>query len=191
MGGSLRGGGTKIIIIIIIIIIIESFIYGKLRYKTCIILVFVSFDCANHQSFVLKSQAIEAIQAIVIHYRKKDFNFEEFPEVLSSKMSNLRLMIIDKTDYLYDQGHLAVPNDQRQLFVPNQLRHLSWNCCPLKCLSSSSQPKELVQLDLQYSRIEYLWEGVMVILFFLTAFLLLFIISFFFLFFFFKCSYKY
>ncbi|XP_030957638.1 TMV resistance protein N-like isoform X2 [Quercus lobata] len=106
-------------------------------------------------------KAIEAIQAIVIHYRKKDFYFEEFPEVLS-KMSNLRLMIIDKTDYLFDQGHLVVPNDQRQLFVPNQLRHLSWNCCPLKCLSSSSQPKKLVQLDLQYSRIEYLWEGVMI-----------------------------
>ena len=92
-------------------------------------------------------------------------------------MSNLRLMIIKKTDYLYDQGHLAVPNDQRQLFVPNHLRHLSWDYCPLKCLSSSFQPKELVQLDLKNSIIEYLWEGVMVILFFLIAFLLLFIIS--------------
>ena len=92
-------------------------------------------------------------------------------------MSNLRLMIIDKTDYLFDQGHLAVPNDQRQLFVPNHLRILSWNCCPLKCLSSSSQRKALVQLELQYSRIEYLWEGVMVILFFLSAFLLLSIVS--------------
>ncbi|XP_050253014.1 disease resistance protein RUN1-like [Quercus robur] len=111
--------------------------------------------------YVLENDmATEAIQAIVVHYRKEDSNFEEFPEVLS-KMSNLRLMIIDKTDYLYDQGHLVVPNDQRQLFVPNQLRHLSWNCCPLKCLSSSSQPKKLVQLDLQCSRIEYLWEGVM------------------------------
>ena len=93
-------------------------------------------------------------------------------------MSNLRLMIIQETDYFYDLGDLAIPNNQRQLFVPNQLRHLSWDYCPLKCLSSSSQPKELVQLDLKDSRIEYLWEGVMVIiLFFLTAFLLLFIIS--------------
>ena len=108
---------------------------------------------------------------------KNDFNFEEVSEVLSSKMSNLRLMIIEETDYYYDRGDLAVPNNQRQLFVPNQLRHLSWNRCPLKCLSSSSQPKELVELDLQESRIEYLWEGVMVIFFFLTAFLLLFIIS--------------
>ena len=108
---------------------------------------------------------------------KNDFNFEEVPEVLSSKMSNLRLMIIEVTGYMYDPGHLAVPNNQRQLFVPNQLRHLSWNRCPLKCLSSSSQPKGLVRLNLRRSKIEYLWEGVMVILFFLTAFLLLFIIS--------------
>ena len=112
---------------------------------------------------------------------KNDFNFEEVPEVLSSKMSNLRLMIIEEidtwTDSWYVTRDLAVPDNQRQLFVPNQLRHLSWNRCPLKCLSSSSQPKELVQLDLRESRIEYLWEGVMVILFFLTAFLLLFIIS--------------
>ena len=112
---------------------------------------------------------------------KNDFNFEEVSEVLSSKMSNLRLMIIEEidtwTDSWDDTGDLAVPNNQRQLFVPNQLRHLSWNRCPLKCLSSSSQPKELVELDLRESRIEYLWEGVMVIFFFLTAFLLLFIIS--------------
>ncbi|XP_065633587.1 disease resistance protein RML1A-like [Quercus suber] len=76
-------------------------------------------------------------------------------------MSNLRLMIIGETDYHYPPTHLAVPNNQRQLFVPNQLRHLSWAYCPLKCLSSSSQPKELVRLDLSRSRIEYLWEGVM------------------------------
>ena len=90
-------------------------------------------------------------------------------------MSNLRLMIIEEEAFLDDQG--VVLNNQRQLFVPNQLRHLRWDYCPLKCLSSSSQPKELVQLELYRSKFEYLWEGVMVILFFLTAFLLLFIIS--------------
>ena len=144
----------------------------------------MSFDCAKLQitkPLLLKSQATKAIQAIVLPYKENDFNFEEFPEVLSSKMSNLRLMIIMKLEYFYPAAHLVVPDNQGQLFVPNQLMHLSWNCCPLKCLSFSSQPKELVQLYLWDSRIEYLWEGVMVILFFLTAFLLLFIISLFFL----------
>ena len=146
----------------------------------------MSFDCAKLQitkPLLLKSQATEAIQAIVLPDKKNDFNSEEFLEVLSSKMSNLRLMIIGEPGYFYLPALLAVPNNQRQLFVPNQLRHLSWAKYPLKCLSSSSQPKELVRLDLYGSRIEYLWEGVMVILFLLTAFLLLFIISFLFLFF--------
>ncbi|KAL4593816.1 hypothetical protein ACB092_M011100 [Castanea dentata] len=106
--------------------------------------------------------ATKAIQAIVVRFKENEFNYEAVPEVILSKMSNLRLMIIKKTDcYRYDRRYLDVPNDQRQILVPNQLRYLSWDRCPLKCLSSSSQPKELVRLDLYESRIEYLWEGVM------------------------------
>nr|XP_023919555.1 disease resistance-like protein DSC2 isoform X1 [Quercus suber] len=63
-------------------------------------------------------------------------------------MTNLRLLIIDG---------LNIPNALNR--VPNGLRHLSWKCCPLKRLPSSFQPKELVELDLQYSKCEYLWEG--------------------------------
>ena len=117
---------------------------------------------------------MNAIEAIVVCYKEEDFKFGEFLEVLS-KMSNLRLMIINQTD------DFSFPNDQSLLDVPNQLRHLSWHYCPAKCLSFSSQPVELVHLELRYSKLEYLWEGVMVILFFN-----LFIISLFF-----KCSYKY
>nr|XP_023921554.1 TMV resistance protein N-like isoform X2 [Quercus suber] len=93
------------------------------------------------------NMATNAIQAIVIKKRKADFNFEEFPEDFS-KMTNLRLLIIDG---------LNIPNALNR--VPNGLRHLSWNYCSLKCLPSSFQPKELVELDLQYSKCEYLWEG--------------------------------
>ncbi|XP_075648268.1 TMV resistance protein N-like [Castanea sativa] len=112
---------------------------------------------------VLKNDmATEAIQAIVVRFKENEFNYEAVPEVILSKMSNLRLMMIKKTDYYwYDRRYLDVPNDQRQILVPNQLRYLSWDRCPLKCLSSSSQPKELVGLGLYESRIEYLWEGVM------------------------------
>ncbi|KAL4605156.1 hypothetical protein ACB092_09G009000 [Castanea dentata] len=94
------------------------------------------------------NMATNAIQAIVIVNKwKVGFNFEEFPEVFS-KMSNLRLLIIDG---------LRIPNALNR--VPNGLRHLSWKFCPLKCLPSSFQPKELVGLDLQHSKCEYLWEG--------------------------------
>ena len=72
-------------------------------------------------------------------------------------MFNLRLMIIYETD------NLCFPNDQRHLDVANQLRHLLWDYCPFKCLSFSSQPVELVHLELRRSYLEYLWQGVMVI----------------------------
>ena len=86
--------------------------------------------------------------------KEADFSFEEFPEVFS-KMSNLRLLIID-------QWH--IPNALNH--VPNSLRHLSWNRCSLNCLPSSFQPKELVGLDLWDSKLKYLWEGAKVIWFF-------------------------
>ena len=89
-----------------------------------------------------------------INYREENFNFEKFPEVFS-KMSNLRLLLIDD---------LHIPNALNR--VPNSLRHLSWKFCSLKCLPSSFQPKELVELDLQYSKCENLWEGAKVIWFF-------------------------
>ena len=98
-------------------------------------------------------------------------------------MSNLRLLIIN------EMGNFCLLNGQRHFDVPNQLKHLSWNFCPSKCLSFSSQPVELVHLELRHGRLEYLWEGVMVILFFLIVFLLFFIISSFL--FIFNCSYKY
>nr|XP_023925986.1 TMV resistance protein N-like [Quercus suber] len=93
----------------------------------------------NDLLHVLKdNMATNAIEAIVVGYKKKDFKFEEFLEVLS-KMSNLRLMIIDKVN-------LGFPNDQRHLDFPNQ---------------ASSQPMELVHLELRHSYLEYLWQGVM------------------------------
>ena len=96
---------------------------------------------------------------IVVTNEEDDFNFEEFSEGFS-KMSNLRLLIIDS---------LIVPNDQRHLALPNNLRYFSWSHCPFKCLASNDKQKAFVQLDLQDSKFEYLWEGVMVILFILTA----------------------
>jgi Leucine-rich repeat (LRR) protein len=44
--------------------------------------------------------------------------------------------------------------------VSNDLRFLQWKWYSSKCLPSGFQPQELVELNLQYSQIEYLWEGV-------------------------------
>ena len=102
-------------------------------------------------------------------------------------MSNLRLLIISQDFFkvMNNLNALNHPNDQRHLALPNNLRYLSWSYCPFKCLAFNHKQMALVQLDLLYSKFEYLWEGVMVILFFLIVFLLFII-----LFFFFKCSYK-
>ncbi|XP_050253004.1 TMV resistance protein N-like isoform X2 [Quercus robur] len=93
--------------------------------------------------------ATEAIQAIVVEVG--DEYFEEF-SVGFSKMSNLRLLIIDKESIPNVQGHLALPNN---------LRYLSWRDCRFKSLASSHKRMAFVQLDLQFSKFEYLWKGVM------------------------------
>uniref|UniRef100_A0A7N2R4H2 TIR domain-containing protein n=1 Tax=Quercus lobata TaxID=97700 RepID=A0A7N2R4H2_QUELO len=120
-------------------------------------------DCQHWPSEL----ATEAIQAIVVTQGEEEINFEEFPEGFS-KMSNLRLLIIKpnslkkkKLGILNALDH--VPSDQRHLALPNNLRHLSWNYCPFKCLASSGKRKAFVHLDLQYSKFEFLWEGVMVL----------------------------
>uniref|UniRef100_A0A7N2L1E3 Uncharacterized protein n=1 Tax=Quercus lobata TaxID=97700 RepID=A0A7N2L1E3_QUELO len=61
--------------------------------------------------------ATEAIQAIVVKGRKKDFNLEEFSEGFS-KMSNLRLLTIGRMNALNDQRHLAFPNNLGYVFYP-------------------------------------------------------------------------
>ncbi|KAL0009061.1 hypothetical protein SO802_010563 [Lithocarpus litseifolius] len=94
--------------------------------------------------------ASEAIQAIAL-YQNENFKFEEFEEFLEvfSKMSNLRLLIIDGW---------RIPNALN--FAPNNLKCLLYQGYFLKCLPSCFQPKELVHLNLCLSRCEYLWEGV-------------------------------
>ena len=70
-------------------------------------------------------------------------------------MGNLRLLIVDNMSILNGLNHL-----------PNDLRFLDWFGYSSKVLPSSFQPKELVELNLQFSEIKYLWEEVKVILFF-------------------------
>ncbi|TXG68937.1 hypothetical protein EZV62_003872 [Acer yangbiense] len=41
-----------------------------------------------------------------------------------------------------------------------ELRYLSWHGCPIKSLLSSFLPENLVKLDMSYSKVEQLWNGV-------------------------------
>ncbi|TXG64891.1 hypothetical protein EZV62_011885 [Acer yangbiense] len=67
-----------------------------------------------------------------------------------SGMSNLRLLIIN-VDF-----HLSEDLE----FLSNELRLLQWHGYHLKSLPSSFQPQKLVQLNLRYSHIEYLWKDI-------------------------------
>ena len=67
-------------------------------------------------------------------------------------MYNLRLLIIDGVRIANGLDYLS-----------NNLRYLNWHGYSSKCLPSSFQPEKLAELTLQWSEIEYLWEGIKVI----------------------------
>ncbi|KAL0008331.1 hypothetical protein SO802_009833 [Lithocarpus litseifolius] len=64
-------------------------------------------------------------------------------------MGNLRLLIVDNMSILNGLNHL-----------PNDPRFLDWFGYSSKVLPSNFQPRELVEHNLQFNEIKYLWEGV-------------------------------
>ncbi|XP_030934304.1 TMV resistance protein N-like isoform X2 [Quercus lobata] len=100
---------------------------------------------------LMNNTATKAIQAIVLDSFEGDEacrKLEACPEAFS-KMCNLRLLIID---------NVHIPNGLNHL--SNNLRFLEWHGYSSKCLPSSFQSEELVELKMWFSKIEYLWKGV-------------------------------
>ncbi|KAI9156102.1 hypothetical protein LWI28_000514 [Acer negundo] len=64
-------------------------------------------------------------------------------------MKNLMLLKIRNVDLSEDLEYL-----------PNKLRYLEWHGCPLKNLPSDFQARKLLELNLHYSQINYLWTGI-------------------------------
>ncbi|XP_050252990.1 TMV resistance protein N-like isoform X2 [Quercus robur] len=98
---------------------------------------------------LMNNTATKAIQAIVLEFGGDGAyrHIESYSEVFS-RMCNLRLLIID---------NVHIPNGLNHL--SNELRLLEWHGYSSKCLPSRFQSKELVELKLQFSKIEYLWRG--------------------------------
>ncbi|KAH9726943.1 Disease resistance-like protein DSC1 [Citrus sinensis] len=44
-------------------------------------------------------------------------------------------------------------------YLPEKLRYLHWDTYPLRILPSNFKPKNLVELNLRFSKVEQLWEG--------------------------------
>ncbi|XP_025677987.2 TMV resistance protein N-like [Arachis hypogaea] len=74
------------------------------------------------------------------------------------KMPKLRLLAFandngfgqKRVDYT-----LSLPTN---LELPNNLRYIQWDGCPLKSLSTTSWPSKLVELSMPYSDLEKLWD---------------------------------
>ncbi|XP_068329115.1 disease resistance protein RPV1-like [Pyrus communis] len=104
-----------------------------------------------------QNTATEAVESIILDLRDSDevcLNAEAFVS-----MTKLRLLKIipekyDTRDYC--EPHLI--GDLK--FLSSELRYLSWNGFPLKSLPCNCQFKNLVDLDMQHSLIDRLWEGI-------------------------------
>ncbi|MED6152064.1 hypothetical protein PIB30_088393, partial [Stylosanthes scabra] len=80
------------------------------------------------------------------------------------KMPNLRLLAFadnkafqkKKKKKKRTNETLALPTD---LELPNNLRYIQWDGCPLKSLTTSCWPTKLVELSMPFSNVEKLWDG--------------------------------
>ncbi|KAL9437251.1 hypothetical protein AB3S75_023161 [Citrus x aurantiifolia] len=84
-----------------------------------------------------------------------------------TKMSNLRLLKfyvpeIEKflsmsLEEQLSYSKVQLPNGLD--YLPKKLRYLHWDTYPLRTLPSNFKPKNLVELNLRFSKVEQLWKG--------------------------------
>ncbi|CAN1176202.1 Disease resistance protein RUN1 [Linum perenne] len=88
-----------------------------------------------------------------------DFSRSEDMELSSEailKMYNLRILKF----FNRDGGEISKVKLPKGLDdFPDELRFLCWHGFPLKTLPSEFHPINLIELDMSYSRLEWLWEG--------------------------------
>nr|AGM48481.1 TIR-NBS-LRR type disease resistance protein [Malus domestica] len=99
-----------------------------------------------------QNTATEAVESIILDLSNSDnvcLNAEAF-----ANMTRLRLLKIGHNHFGEQHliGHLK--------FLFRELRCLSWHGFPLESLPSNCQFKNLVDIDMRYSLIERLWEGI-------------------------------
>ncbi|XP_070673342.1 disease resistance protein RPV1-like [Malus domestica] len=101
--------------------------------------------------------ATEAVESIIVRWLHSN-NVVEL-NMAFVKMTKLRLLRVHSY-YLPAKHPMVDENLYEDLkFLSRKLSCLFWPNCPLKFLSSKFNPENLVDLDMQYSRIEHLWKG--------------------------------
>ncbi|TQD93218.1 hypothetical protein C1H46_021123 [Malus baccata] len=101
--------------------------------------------------------ATEAVESIIVRWPHSN-NVVEL-NMAFVKMTELRLLRVHS--YYLPAKHPMVDENQYEdlKFLSGKLSCLFWPNCPLKFLSSKFNPENLVDLDMQYSRVEHLWKG--------------------------------
>ncbi|CAN6570550.1 unnamed protein product [Malus baccata var. baccata] len=97
-----------------------------------------------------QNTATEAVESIILDLLFSKPKVVYFSSEAFVKMTKLRLLKIHG-----DSGYSC----ENLKFLPHELRSLIWKHFPLKSLPSNFIAKNLVELDMQNSLIEHLWEG--------------------------------
>ncbi|XVF20886.1 hypothetical protein REPUB_Repub12eG0042100 [Reevesia pubescens] len=74
------------------------------------------------------------------------------------KMDNLRIIKF-YYPWFSDQERKLLLLNQDLKSLPDELRYLHWECCPLKSLPSNFSPENLVELKLTHCSMDQLWNG--------------------------------
>ncbi|KAF3457220.1 hypothetical protein FNV43_RR01877 [Rhamnella rubrinervis] len=94
------------------------------------------------------TEEVEAIVCSDLIKLEKNFNWRGF-----SNMKKVRLLIIYNWSGFWRDGCQEIE------YLPNELRFLKWEAFPLKSFPRSFQPHGLVELTLENSNIERLWDN--------------------------------
>ncbi|ESR55416.1 hypothetical protein CICLE_v10023529mg, partial [Citrus x clementina] len=126
-------------------------------------------DSGSHRLDVLVDKSLitgtDAIEGIFLDLSKiKGINLD--PGAFT-KMSNLRLLKfyvpeIERFLSMSFEEQLSYSKVQLRKgldYLPKKLRYLHWDTYPLRTLPSNFKPKNLVELNLRFSKVEQLWEG--------------------------------
>ncbi|TQD73831.1 hypothetical protein C1H46_040634 [Malus baccata] len=114
-----------------------------------------SYEDVHH--VLTQKTATKAVESIILDLSNSDVVFLNTEAFVS--MTKLRLLKISFNCYILKDKYFIIQHLIGHLkFLSRELRCLSWLGFPLKSLPSNFQLKNLVDLDMQYSLIDQLWE---------------------------------
>lgn len=78
-------------------------------------------------------------------------------------MPNLCFLEIDsKKRYMLQNEESSIRLPENFDYLPPKLKLLHWDKYPMRCMPSKFRPENLVKLKMQNTKLEKLWEGIVV-----------------------------